>query len=174
MFRSLWITGNGQIISDKSFCYMLTKTEKTNQLSVFQQQWLRQEFSKAQVRQNKSIHLAHSYVWIPFLGKINMFSDIKGKPDTLSIRRLTLAVISSLRLCEDFFVSQCQEGQSSMTWHRYLHVYLMQSYMIRKPTSPKWPFTLQPGVARLNMIRVTRTKLHDHASRKRRCNRKSK
>ena len=44
-------------------------------------------------------HLAPSYVWITFCGEIgvNMFSDIKRKPDTLSIRRLTLAVISSLR-----------------------------------------------------------------------------
>lgn len=68
-------------------------------------------------------HLARSYVWIAFCAEIgvNMFSDIKRKPDTLSIRRLTLAVILSLGFSRTFN-RLCQKGQLPMNWHQHLVV----------------------------------------------------
>lgn len=63
---------------------------------------------KSDKMKNKNIRLAQSYVWIPFLGKINTFGDIKGKPDTLSIRRLTLEVIYSLKTCKEFLADSAR------------------------------------------------------------------
>lgn len=74
-------------------------------------------------RRQTNPHLAHSYVWIAFCAEIevNMFSDIKRKPDTLSIRRLTLAVILSLGFSRTFN-RLCQKGQLLMNWHQHLVV----------------------------------------------------
>lgn len=74
-------------------------------------------------RRQTNPHLAHSYVWIAFCAviEVNMFSDIKRKPDTLSIRRLTLAVILSLGFSRTFN-SLCQKGQLRMNWHQHLVV----------------------------------------------------
>lgn len=74
-------------------------------------------------RRQTNPHLAHSYVWIAFCAEIevNMFSDIKRKPDTLSIRRLTLAVILSLGFSRTFNRLR-QKGQLLMNWHQHLVV----------------------------------------------------
>lgn len=82
---------------------------------------LSMRFLEGEGRQNP--HLAQSYVWIAFCAEIevNMFSDIKRKPDTLSIRRLTLAVILSLGFSRTFN-RLCQKGQLLMNWHQHLVV----------------------------------------------------
>lgn len=74
-------------------------------------------------RRQTNPHPADSYVWIAFCAGIgvNMFSDIKRKPDTLSIRRLTLAVILSLGFSRTFN-RLCQKGQLPMNWHQHLVV----------------------------------------------------
>lgn len=51
-------------------------------------------------------------IWVAFLGEIgvNMFWNIKGEPDTLSIRRLALAMILSLGSSKTLSI-QAQKGQ---------------------------------------------------------------
>ena len=82
-----------------------------------------------------------------------MFGDIKRKPDTLSIRRLTLAVIYSLGFSSRTFSRLCQKGQLLMNWHQHLRGYLTKSGTARKLSSLRLPFKSGPLYLEGNRLR---------------------
>lgn len=104
------------------------------------------EDSKKKKKTDKSF-IAHGYVWIAFCAEIgvNMFSDIKRKPETLSIRRLTLAVILSLG-CSRTFNSTVPQGTITNELASTSPGYLTKSGTVYKLRSLRLPFKSGPGI----------------------------
>ncbi len=82
-------------------------------------------FRKGNASKKERNHVPQGCVWIAFMGEIgvNVFWNIKGEPDTLSIRRLALGMILSLGSSKTPSI-QAQKGQSRMNWNQHLHIYV--------------------------------------------------